>query len=249
MLSDSFKHKWVLLFLLPAWVFISFFTAQLLVKALIWLVSTINSTILDSIDKTVLNTSVSALVYVFTVSIVILAPKIIQRINTTRSEIGIVRLPSWMDLLITPAGMIVYLILSSVLIIFIQKLIPGFDATQAQDVGFSQLNRRYELMLAFATLVVIAPVAEEVLFRGYLFGKLKKYIPIWLAILATSLAFGFIHGAWNIAIDTFALSIILCLLRQLTGNIWAPILLHTLKNGIAFYFLFINPTLLDTIVK
>ena len=94
-------------------------------------------------------------------------------------------------------------------------------------------------MLAFITLVVIAPVAEEVLFRGYLYGKLKKYVPVWAAILITSALFGLIHGTWNVAVDTFALSIILCLLRESTGGIWASILLHMIKNGIAFYFLFI----------
>jgi len=36
-------------------------------------------------------------------------------------------------------------------------------------------------------------------------------------------------------------------LREVTGSIWAGTLLHMLKNGIAFYFLFVNPTLLNTI--
>jgi membrane protease YdiL (CAAX protease family) len=101
--------------------------------------------------------------------------------------------------------------------------------------------------LAFVTLVVVAPIAEEIIFRGYMYGKLKKFVPIWVAILATSLLFGAVHGAWNLAIDTFALSIVLCSLREFTGNIWASILLHMVKNGIAFYILFIYPTLLTTL--
>ena len=80
-----------------------------------------------------------------------------------------------------------------------------------------------------------------------MYGKLKKFVPIWVAILVTSALFGSIHGAWNLAIDTFALSIVLCLLRESTGNIWASILLHMAKNGIAFYILFINPTLFTTL--
>ena len=116
-----------------------------------------------------------------------------------------------------------------------------------EDVGFRQLNQRYEYILAFTTLIIIAPIAEEILFRGYLYGKLKKFVPIWVAILVTSALFGSIHGAWNLAIDTFALSIVLCLLRESTGNIWASILLHMAKNGIAFYILFINPTLFTTL--
>ena len=37
----------------------------------------------------------------------------------------------------------------------------------------------------------------------------------------------------------FALSIVLCGLREITGTIHAGILLHMLKNGIAFYLLFV----------
>jgi membrane protease YdiL (CAAX protease family) len=53
--------------------------------------------------------------------------------------------------------------------------------------------------------------------------------------------FGAVHGQWNVAIDVFSLSLIMCGLREITGNIWAGALLHMLKNGLAFYILFINP--------
>jgi membrane protease YdiL (CAAX protease family) len=146
-----------------------------------------------------------------------------------------------------PVGLIVYLIISAVLMLVISTLVPSFDANQHQDTGFSGITQQYQLILAFITLVIVAPVAEEILFRGYLFGKLKKFVPIWVAILITSVVFGFIHGAWNLAIDTFALSVVLCLLRLSTGSIWAPMLLHMTKNGIAFYILFVNPILNSTI--
>jgi membrane protease YdiL (CAAX protease family) len=96
-------------------------------------------------------------------------------------------------------------------------------------------------------LIIVAPVAEEVLFRGYLYGKLRKSVPVWAAIGIVSVLFGSIHGQWNVAIDVFALSIVLCVLREITGSIWAGILLHMVKNGLAFYILFINPAVLGTI--
>jgi hypothetical protein len=70
---------------------------------------------------------------------------------------------------------------------------------------------------------------------------------VWAAIIITSLLFGAVHGQWNVAIDVFVLSLVLCSLREVTGNIWAGVLLHMLKNGLAFYLLFINPSLLHTI--
>ena len=74
-----------------------------------------------------------------------------------------------------------------------------------------------------------------------------------MAIIVTSLAFGAAHlwggpGSplqWAVAIDTMVLGVILALLREYTGAVWASVLVHALKNGIAFYLLFMNPQLID----
>lgn len=231
---------------LPAWVVSGFFVAQLLVAGLVWLLNALD-TPLARINDNLLMTAIAALIYLVTLGLVIGLPWLLRQYRTTLGDIGLQRLPSWMDIWMAPAGLVLYLLLSAGLIFLATTFLPQFDVGQAQDTGFGQLNQRYEYILAFLTLVVIAPVAEEVLFRGYLFGKLKKFIPIWVAILVTSLLFGAVHGAWNVAIDTFALSLVLCLLRLSTGSLWAPILLHMTKNGIAYYILFINPAILNTL--
>jgi membrane protease YdiL (CAAX protease family) len=238
--------KWWMLIILPSWVFVSFFAAQALVTGLVWLLIALNVS-LRSLNQAILTTSLAALLYLVTLIITIGVPWLIKKRRTSRADIGLTRLPSWTDIFITPAGLIIYLILSSTFILLATQVLPGFDVNQVQDTGFKQLNYRYEYILAFTTLVVIAPLAEEILFRGYLYGKLKKFVPVWVAILATSLLFGFLHGDLNLAVDTFALSIVLCLLRESTGSIWASILLHMTKNGIAFYILFINPSLFTTL--
>jgi membrane protease YdiL (CAAX protease family) len=242
------KHNWWMVIIIPAWVIVCFFVAQILIIWLVWLLNFLNIP-LGSIDQVVLNTMLTSFVYIITLVFVIIVPLLIKKIHTTRFDIGLTRLTRWIDILLTPAGLIVYLILSTLLILMATRVLPWFDVNQVQDVGFSQVSQRYDLILVFTTLVIIAPVAEEILFRGYLYGKLRKFVPVWVAILVTSVVFGTIHGAWNLAIDTFALSVVLCLLREFTGNIWASILLHMVKNGIAFYILFIYPTLLTTLVR
>jgi membrane protease YdiL (CAAX protease family) len=149
--------------------------------------------------------------------------------------------------LLAPAGAIIYLLLSALLITLAGIVFPQIDLQQAQEIGFRNLADYSQYLLAFLTLVVVAPLAEEILFRGYLYGKLRKHAPLWLAMLVTSGLFGLAHGQWNVAIDTFALSAVMCSLREVTGSIWAGVLLHMLKNGLAFYLLFINPSLLNTI--
>lgn len=243
---SSVLRRVILMVAITAWVFVSFVTAQIIIRALLWLLDRLNIS-LASIDETVFESILAALIYLITLVIVVGVPRWVKKRRTSLDDIGLTRLPTWTDIFMAPVGLVVYLILSTVLITLATTFLPWFDSAQAQDTGFSGLNFNYEYVLAFLTLVVVAPLAEEVIFRGYLFGKLKKYLPIWVAIVATSLLFGLVHGAWNLAIDTFALSVVMCLLRQSTGSLWAPILLHMSKNGIAFYFLFINPTLLHTL--
>jgi membrane protease YdiL (CAAX protease family) len=229
------------------WVLAGFVTAYLLLATGLLGLKTAGVH-LDAMNAVVLSTILAAVVYVLTLAIVVGVPWALKR-RTTKEDIGLTRLPSWMDILLAPAGFVVYFIISSVIVLCVTKLFPGFNTDQAQATGFENISQRYEYILAFVTLVIIAPVAEEILFRGYLYGKLKKRAPIWVAALGTSVLFGAIHGQWNVGVDVFALSLVLCTLREVTGNIWAGMLVHMLKNGVAFYFLFVNTALLDTIMK
>ena len=198
-----------------------------------------------NINKTVIQTIFAALVYLLTLVIVLGVPKWLKKSVANREELGLTRLPSWLDIGLAPAGFVVYILATVALTALATMLIPGFDPNQVQETGFTNLAYRYELVLAFITLVVVAPLAEEILFRGYLYGKLRKYLPVWAAILLTSVLFGVVHEQWNVAVDVFALSLVLCSLREITGSIWAGVLLHILKNSVAYYLLFINPSLLN----
>lgn len=231
------KKQWVRLVLLPAWVVAGFFLAMYALQALIYLLLSFNISFVG-IDRAVVNAFLAALIYVFTIVIVIGVPWLVQRSKTTKEELGASRLPSWMDIILSPAGFVVYFLLSLILSYIGSQIIPGFSADQAQQTGFSHLTYSYEYIMAFVTLIIVAPIAEETLFRGYLFGKLRKFLPFWATALITSALFGLVHGQWNVGIDVFALSLVLCVLREMTGSIWSGVLLHMLKNAIAFYIIF-----------
>lgn len=233
------KRKWVRVVMLPVWVVVSFVLAMLVLQALVYVLLSFNITF-AGIDRTVINAALAAIIYLLTVAIVIGVPWLIQRSETTKEELGVTRLPSWMDILLSPAGFIVYFFMSAVLVYIGSQVIPNFSIDQTQQTGFSHLTYSYEYILAFMTLIVVAPVAEEVLFRGYLYGKLRKFLPFWATALITSVLFGLVHGQWNVGVDVFALSLVLCSLREMTGAVWAGMLLHMIKNAIAFYILFSN---------
>ncbi|MDB5165394.1 MAG: rane protein of unknown function [Candidatus Saccharibacteria bacterium] len=231
---------------LPAWVLISFVLANLIVIGGLLLLEATN-VYTPVPESAVYNAILAAVVYTLTLGLALGGPWILRRRLTSRVDLGLTTLPTWMDIILAPAGAVIYLLASGIFITLFAVAFPQIDLQQTQDVGFQNLANYSQYLLAFLTLVVLAPVAEEVLFRGYLYGKLRKHAPIWLAMLVTAVLFGAAHGQWNVAIDTFALSLVMTSLREITGSIWAGILLHMMKNGLAFYLLFINPSLLGTL--
>ncbi len=103
------------------------------------------------------------------------------------------------------------------------------------------------LILTFISLVILPPLAEEIMVRGFLYSSLKKAMPVAWAVIATSAIFAAAHlpegGAagplYIAALDTFVLSLVLIYLREKTGSLWSSITLHMIKNGVAFVALFI----------
>jgi membrane protease YdiL (CAAX protease family) len=80
--------------------------------------------------------------------------------------------------------------------------------------------------------VAVAPVAEEVIFRGYLHGVLRKYAGRWISLLVTSLIFAAMHGHLPALVPLFLLAVALVLVYEKTGSLWAPILMHATFNTV-----------------
>lgn len=116
--------------------------------------------------------------------------------------------------------------------------VPGFNADQAQDVGFDSVVG-WQLGLAFIGLVVLPPLAEEMLFRGFMYRGLASKWPKIISALITSALFGLVHFQWNVGLDVFILSLVLIALYEKTKNLWMCVFLHATKNFLAFLALFV----------
>ncbi len=78
--------------------------------------------------------------------------------------------------------------------------------------------------------VLIAPICEEVFFRGFVLpGLLHELSPLW-AILISSLLFAVAHADPGSFVPLFAIGLCLGFLRLRTGSTWASISLHMLNN-------------------
>jgi membrane protease YdiL (CAAX protease family) len=83
--------------------------------------------------------------------------------------------------------------------------------------------------------VVAAPLTEELIFRGCLYGILRQIGGKFVAIAVSSLLFALIHGHAPSLAGLMILSVGLSLLYEKTGSLWAPILLHAAFNGLSIY--------------
>ena len=193
----------------------------------------------ESLSSNVTNSVYQVIVYALSMVVIILVPWKLLYAKTSRNQLGMHGMPTWTDILLAPIGFIVVMILAGILMAIMMAILPGVDWEQTQEVGYHNLFLASDFFLAFACLVVLAPICEEIIFRGWLYGKLRFRMPAVPAIIITSLLFGIMHGQLNVGVTVFAMSVGMCIMRELTGTIWSGVLLHMIKNGIAFYFLFV----------
>ncbi|HEY2768788.1 MAG TPA: type II CAAX endopeptidase family protein [Solirubrobacteraceae bacterium] len=93
------------------------------------------------------------------------------------------------------------------------------------------------LLLSAALTCVLAPICEEILFRGFIYRALCSWRGPWPAAVLTGLAFGGVHAGSAPAVDLVPLAMLgfgLCLLYRRTGSLYPCIAAHSLNNSLAF---------------
>lgn len=222
-----------------SWVLFAFFAVAAIVFGVI--VSSIQP-LQDMFDSTLGELLAGGLIYALVLFVVVLPVLAMRGKRYVARILGVTKKPGlnllWLPLVAWVAYMATTIVAAS-----LAGLVPGFDVEQPQEIGFHGINQPYEYILAFIALVVLPPLAEELLFRGYLFGRLREKFGFWLTTIVVSIAFGVVHLQWNVGVDTAVLSVFLCYLRERTGSIWASVSLHAIKNGLAYFLLFIAPLL------
>lgn len=194
-------------------------------------------------DERLFNVVTSLAVYgLCLVFVLTLLRKYLFKAGTSlKGILGFNSAPRWSDIGLSLIAFGGYFI-TTITVVAILSNVPGFNINQPQEIGQTQPNILISYIIAFIGLVIIPPIFEELIFRGFMFGAMRRQVSFWTAAILVSVAFGLVHGQPNVAVDTFILSIFLCALRERTGAIWAPIILHALKNGLAFTYLFVLGT-------
>src|SRR3954469_23015881 len=101
-----------------------------------------------------------------------------------------------------------------------------------QDLGAD--TNTLLLVIGAVVVIGIAPLCEEVFFRGVLFRVLRQRMPLWPAAIADGILFGLVHGSFVILPVLAVLGIVFCYVYERTGSLFPTIALHSLNNTIAY---------------
>ena len=135
----------------------------------------------------------------------------------------------WLALVIAPA------------VNLTSSLLLGAVAPQAADMPPTPTRLSGWLML-FAVAVVIAPICEEMLFRGWLFTALRTRKAFGATALITAGLFAFMHilsGAFY-ALLIFPVGLLLAYARERYGSIKPTIVIHGLFNASALFLAYVT---------
>lgn len=97
------------------------------------------------------------------------------------------------------------------------------------------------------TSIVIAPIMEEILFRGILQDALMRKYGVFVGILIASAVFGIVHLIPQQVVNAFMIGIVLGYIYYRTGALLPVILIHCINNAISYFTWMLNgETLLST---
>lgn len=103
------------------------------------------------------------------------------------------------------------------------------DLFGLDQIGLNFLNVSL-LVIAF---VVIAPITEEIVFRGLIFGFINDKLGLATALIVSSVIFGLLHPGHHFS--TAVIGLVLALLYYRTKSIAVPIVFHMIWNALAVY--------------
>jgi uncharacterized protein len=86
---------------------------------------------------------------------------------------------------------------------------------------------------ALLVAVLVAPVCEEVFFRGFAFPGFATSMPVWAALIASALVFGVAHADLGSLAPLVVIGLVAGLMRWRTGSLWPGIAFHALNNAVA----------------
>ena len=137
-----------------------------------------------------------------------------------------------------PAWQYGLLVLGTVVISFVLNwlfTVTGFieHSTAYQKIAQNQ----YDVAVGVGILLygVVSPFVEEVIFRGFLYGRMRVYMPKIGAVLMSALLFGVYHGNMVQGVYGFLMGILFTLVYDRYKNFYLAVIMHAITNLVGYF--------------
>ena len=103
----------------------------------------------------------------------------------------------------------------------------------SDSISSGELDSTFSVWWGFVVAVVLAPIGEEWLFRGFLYGGLRRQFGSLFSAILSSGCFAVLHGySWMGLLAVFLYGLVFCWLYQRSGSLLPGILVHAIYNGV-----------------
>lgn len=154
----------------------------------------------------------------------------------TGEQLGLAQPGRWRWSLYAVLGAYAVLIVYGLVVLAIERLTGSDLGVLRQGNGLPDTAGDAPLVLAIlgVSVVVVAPLAEELFFRAFLFRAVQGRWGLVAGLLFSGLAFSLFHTNVGVAVPFFVIGVLLAWAYHATGSLWTPIAAHATINGIGF---------------
>lgn len=124
---------------------------------------------------------------------------------------------------------------SGLLAIALNNLI-ALTAMQEQSIGYQKVTKEFFSSTLFIELLgtsVITPIVEEVLYRGLVYRRLRRQIPVWSSVILSAVIFGAMHFNFVQFLYAGLIGLFLAFVLETEKGLYVPILAHATANAVS----------------
>ena len=148
------------------------------------------------------------------------------RLNTVPKKIVLLTVPVSMSLIV----------LIDEVDRLVQKVLPLPEEYAREVAKTMQINNALDFFLIIFSVVVLAALIEEALFRGFLQQSIEKHIDVTKGVIYSSVAWALIHGSHYMLVQIFLFGFFLGWMAWRSNSIIPGIIAHALNNAVAVFF-------------
>ncbi|MBX7207020.1 MAG: CPBP family intramembrane metalloprotease [Verrucomicrobiaceae bacterium] len=139
----------------------------------------------------------------------------------------------------------VYAVITLIAVVVTQAAKDVWPDSGPQDVvkAFRTARDLPLRVIMLLTAVIVAPLVEETVFRGFIYGVLKRYTDGWFAALCSAALFALVHMHVGSFVPLFVLALGFCAAYERTGCLLVPMFMHAFFNGTSTALLWFFPNI------